>query len=1064
MQKYLFAILLGSASVSTALAQQPTFTEWHDLKVNDINRFTPHTHFFAFESEQKALQNQKQQSANYLSLEGKWKFNWVKDANQRPTNFFSPTFNDAAWGNMMVPGCWELNGYGEPIYLNVGFPWRGHFKDNPPEVPEVNNHVGSYRRTFTLPAAWNGRQVIAHFGSVTSNMYLWVNGSFVGYTEDSKVAAEFDLTKYLKPGENLIAFQTFRWCDGTYSEDQDFWRLSGVARECYLYSRDKNVHVEDIRITPDLINNYQDGDAVVAMTVKGNPIIDFELLNAEGIRLVKSESNFNKRTQGNAHFVLRNVKKWTAETPYLYTLVATVKDQKRQVKEVITQKIGFRKVEIKDRQLLVNGQPVLIKGANRHEMDPDGGYVVTLERMIQDIKIMKKLNINAVRTCHYPDDPRWYELCDEYGLYVVSEANQESHGFQYGPDSKLLNPLFALPIMQRNQHNVRMHFNHPSIIIWSLGNESKNCDHFVKAYQWVKQFDPSRPVQYEQALWGGGKATDIMCPMYYPVEKCEQYAKDPKSDMPLIPCEYNHTMGNSSGNFAEYWQLVRKYPIYQGGFIWDFVDQGLHKHPQFKAERTLADYEQKAASLMPGTGQQEEYCYGGDYNNYDPSDNNFNCNGIIGPDRQYNPHAYEVAYQHQNIWTTPVDLAHGKLQIKNEYFFRDLSNYRLVWATLNEKGEQMATGSVETLDVQPQQTAEIQLPIDAQRDHFAYLNVDYQLKTAEPLLEKGLSMAHQQFELPHHYTPSTLTNAEGIKYKLQRTPSQIVLQGGNVCVTFDAQTGWMTQYVVDGTNFIGEQGALKPNFWRAVTDNDMGFGAPQKMAAWHHPELKLESITPGIVKGKDTKEGAIVMASYDMPAVKAKLSLTYRLQKDGTIVVNMAMKTDPTAKVSDMLRFGMVLQMPYEMGNIQYFGRGPIENYSDRKQSERIGIYSQTADNQFFPYIRPQETGSKQDVQWWDQTNANGVGLRFIPHAKSFGMSALHYAIDDLDEGLEKHQRHSYQVKKSPYTNVCIDYRQAGLGGTNSWGLLPLEPYRIHYGDMEYEFSMSPIHKLVAME
>ena len=635
-KKKILASLAYSVCVSVALAQQPTFTEWHDMEVNEVNRFKLHTNFFAFNSVEEAQKGNINQSTNYLSLEGKWKFNWVKNADQRPTEFFKTDFDDSSWGNMIVPGILEVNGFGDPEYVNNGFAWRGHFQDNPPQIPTKDNHVGSYRRIINIPDNWDGKQVIAHFGSVTSNMYLWVNGSYVGYTEDSKVAAEFDITKYLKKGTNLISFQTFRWSDGSYCEDQDFWRLSGVARECYLYARDNKVHVEDMHITPNLTNNYEDGEALVKVNAKGNPIIDFEIFNANGISVLKTESNFKNRNIGSARFMLRNVKRWTAETPYLYTLVATVMDRKKNVKEVIKQNIGFRKVEIKGSQLLVNGKPVLIKGANRHEMDPDGGYNLSLERMIQDIKIMKRLNINAVRTCHYPDDPRWYDLCDKYGLYIVAEANQESHGFGYHPDAVSGTPLFAKQIMERNQHNVSMQYNHPSIIVWSLGNETKNSKNFVDAYKWIKNFDQSRPVQFEQA-GKTGENTDIFCPMYYSVSDCEKYSKDTTYTRPLIQCEYNHTMGNSGGNLAEYWQLIRKYPKFQGGFDWDFVDQGLHRKLNYKADRSVADYD----SITANWSKDTEYTYGGDYNNYDPSDNNFNCNGIIGPDRQLNPHAYE---------------------------------------------------------------------------------------------------------------------------------------------------------------------------------------------------------------------------------------------------------------------------------------------------------------------------------------------------------------------------------------------------------------------------------------
>ena len=557
---------------------QPTFTEWHDMQVNEINRFPTHTSFFAYENIPAAQEGNMKASGNYLSLEGQWKFKWVENADQRPTDFFAEGYDDSQWGRMNVPGLWELNGYVDPIYVNIGFGWRGHFQNNPPNVPEKDNHVGSYRRVVNIPDSWNGKQVVAHFGSVTSNMYLWVNGQFVGYTEDSKMAAEFDLTPYLKKGDNLIAFQTFRWCDGSYCEDQDFWRLSGVARDCYLYARDKAIHIDDVRITPDLVNNYKDGRLNVKVNFSGKCNLTFELFDADGKSVaVKALENL----KGNTAEVTLDVKapnKWTAETPYLYTLVVcpTTPNARFTAYEAIPQKVGFRKVEIRNSQLLVNGEAVYIKGADRHELDPDGGYVVSRERMIEDIKIMKRFNINAVRTCHYPDDPIWYDLCDEYGIYLCAEANQESHGFGYRPDSEAKKPQFALQILQRNQHNVGVNFNHPSVIIWSMGNETVDGPNFTAAYQWIKSQDLSRPVHWEQA--GGGPNTDIRCPMYASQEWCERYAKSerPEDQKPLIQCEYSHAMGNSCGGFKEYWDLVRRYAKFQGGFIWDFVDQALH--------------------------------------------------------------------------------------------------------------------------------------------------------------------------------------------------------------------------------------------------------------------------------------------------------------------------------------------------------------------------------------------------------------------------------------------------------------------------------------------------------
>ena len=573
--------LVNAAEPKERVAE-PTFTEWHDLSVNNVNRFATRTSFFAYENREAALKGNRDKSSNFLSIEGDWRFQWVENADQRPTDFFRTDYNDAAWKDMRVPGIWELNGFGDPEYVNIGFAWRGHFKDNPPMVPTKDNHVGSYRRTIRIPDSWNGRQVIAHFGSVTSNMYLWVNGHFVGYGEDSKSAMEFDITPFLKKGDNLIAFQTFRWCDGSYSEDQDFWRLSGVARDCFLYSRSQTAHIDDVRVTPDLDAEYKNGSLAVALKAKGNAKFIIDLIAPNGDVVSRKIINSSKVKKQKGHdvalvnatvkFDVENPLKWTAETPNLYKVVVTVQQQNKDV-ESVPVRTGFRKVEIKNKQLLVNGQPILIKGANRHEIDPDGGYVISRERMVEDVKLMKQFNVNAVRTCHYPDDPYFYELCDEYGIYVCAETNQESHGFFYDSDAITTTDLFAKQIMERNMHNVHNQFNHPSVIYWSMGNETADSKNFAAVKKWINKFDPSRPVHFERAILGPN--TDFYAEMYITPEAAERYAKDPASTKPMIHCEYAHAMGNSCGVMQEYWDLIRKYPIYQGGFIWDFVDQGL---------------------------------------------------------------------------------------------------------------------------------------------------------------------------------------------------------------------------------------------------------------------------------------------------------------------------------------------------------------------------------------------------------------------------------------------------------------------------------------------------------
>ena len=1046
------------SSVKTVAIQQPTFTEWHDLQVNEINRLPLHTMHFAYDPNDfpgtGAEYLDKKKSMNYLSLEGTWKFNWVANADERPTDFYKTDLDDSKWNNIQMPGNWEMLGYGQPEYVNVGFAWRGHFDQQPPAVPTKDNHVGSYRREINIPSNWDGKRVIAHFGSVTSNIYLYVNGKFAGYAEDSKVAAEFDITPFLKKGKNLIAFQTFRWCDGSWCEDQDFWRLSGPARENYLYARSKDHRLLDVRVETELKNNYKDGYLNITAKVQGNTLAYFGLYDPDGKEVIVTGTDNVRNGVAKYQLRVKNVRKWSAETPNLYTLVVSpIQNGGMYLPyEIVQVKVGFRKVEIKNKQFLVNGQPVLLKGADRHEMDPDEGYNVSEQRMIQDIMMMKRMNINAVRTSHYPNDPRWYDLCDKYGLYVVAEANQESHGFQYGDDAAAKKPEFAKQIMERNQHNVSMFFNHPSIVTWSMGNETVMGDNFLKAYKWIKSQDKTRPVQYEQARRGEG--TDIFCPMYYPVAASEKYAKDPNSPMPLIQCEYNHTMGNSGGNLSDYWDLIRKYPILQGGFDWDFVDQALHRN--IVKPMSILPYKMNNEEL-----RKIEYCYGGDYNKYDPSDNNFNCNGIIGPDRQMNPHAYEVAYQYQNIWAKMVNAETGEVSVHNENFFRDLSNYALAWS-LEEDGVETQNGTIADLDVPAQQTKNFTIPYDKSKikGKEVFLNIDFRLKEAEPLLTAGQVMAYAQLPVVTKQACSgdcskMLAQGHGKKkMKLAAKKNNVVaVTTPNLTFKIDRSTGLISEYAYNGKSLLGEGGTLKPNFWRAPTDNDMGAGLQKKFQAWKNPQMNLKNID---VK-KDKKTNSVtILTSFDMPEVQGQMDITYVVfANTGAVKVTEDFKATEGAKVSDMFRFGMLMQMPYTMEKSNYYGRGPIENYSDRKDCMRIGVYTDDADNQYFPYIRPQESGTKSDIRWWKQTDATGMGLQ-VKSCTPFYASAIHFDTEELDDGDDKEQRHSFDLKKSKFTNLFLDSAHMGVGGENSWGAWPLEKYRVHYGNKTFTFTLIP--------
>ncbi len=1029
---------LAALFLAAGVASAQSFNEWQDPEINSVNRAPMHSHFFAYESAEAAVAAVPEESANYMTLHGLWKFDWVADADSRPTDFWKTDFNDKAWGTMPVPGIWELNGYGDPLYVNIDYAWGNQYENNPPHVPVKNNHVGSYRREIEVPASWKGREIIAHFGSVTSNIYLWVNGKFVGYSEDSKLECEFDLTKYVVPGQkNLIAFQVFRWCDGTYLECQDFWRFSGVARDSYLYSRPKN-HVADIQVTPDLDASYKDGSLFVRLDVSSKLGAVVDLVDPAGMVVDTKELSAKSVMDGSLYttFEVTDPLKWTAETPYLYTLrVSTL--EKGAVTEVIPVKVGFRKVEIKGSQLLVNGQPVLFKGADRHELDPDGGYVVPRARMEQDIRIMKEFNINAVRTSHYPNDNYWYDLCDEYGIYVVAEADVESHGMGYGPATLAKNPLFHDAHVERNRRNVQRNRNHPSVIVWSLGNEGGSGPNFNDAYDRVRNMDPSRPVQYERSLSENGK-TDIYCPMYMEYRDVVRYCEDPAQTRPLIQCEYAHAMGNSEGGFKEYWDLIRKYPKYQGGFIWDFVDQSIR---------------------WTGKDGRMIYAYGGDFNRFDSSDQNFCDNGLISPDRVPNPHMYEVGYYYQNIWTTLLDAKTGEIEVFNENFFRDLSAYMLDWELLCD-GETVCIGSVDDLSAAPQGRIRIRLALgstDAPGEWL--LNVKYVLKEAEGMLPAGFAVAQQQLPLGAFQTPAlafanVVTNNVPVSVPVidGTDRNYITVSGDGFTVLFQRRTGAIVRYCVDGVEMLAEGESVTPNFWRAPTDNDFGAGLQRRYAAWKDPGLQLASLDASVEDGL-----AVVKAEFNLTAVGAKLSMTYRINNAGAVEVTESMTAVPTeARVANLFRFGMQLPMPKSFERVVYYGRGPVENYSDRKDSQPLGIYDQSVTEQFYPYIRPQETGTKTDIRWWRIVDASGMGLE-VTAEEPFSASALHYRVSTLDEGPVKVQRHSGELDEDPVTNLLIDKAQMGLGCVNSWGALPISDYMLPYADYSFRFVLTPV-------
>lgn len=1014
---------------------------WLDPEVNEVNTMAPRAAFFAYETENLAKADQKARSERYLSLEGKWKFNFSKDHDKAPRDFYSLKYDDSQWTDFPVPGILELNGYGDAIYSNNGYPWRTQFRPEPPFVEERNNYTGSYRKMVTVPADWKGERIYLHVGSATSNLMVWVNGKFVGYSEDSKVSAEFDLTKYLTPGkENLIAMQVMRWCDGSYLEDQDFWRFTGIAREVYLYARPQ-AHIADLFITPDLVNNYQDGTLEVklnAVGAKGETVM-FSLKDKEGKEVAAQTAKVGGNGEVKVNFDIKNPLKWTAETPNLYTLYTTLMDGK-QVAEVVPQRVGFRKVEIKNAQVLVNGQPVLFKGANRHELDPVTGYVVSMDRMLEDIRVMKELNINAVRTCHYPNDPRWYELCDIYGIYMVAEANIESHGMGYGDKTLAKEPTYEKAHLERNESNIKIYKNHPSIIFWSVGNEAGYGPNFEKAYDLVKAYDPSRPCQYEQA--GQNGKTDIFCPMYYDYGGCDKYSQG-DNPRPLIQCEYAHAMGNSMGGFKEYWDMVRKYPKYQGGFIWDFVDQGLRV--KNKQGKTI-------------------YAYGGDFGRYPTSDHNFNCNGIINPDRKPNPHANEVRYYYQNIWATAKDLKAGEVEVYNENFFKSLDDVELQW-TLESEGKVLANGR-NALDIPAQQKRVVKLdgyslPADVKGE--VVLNLDFVLKKAEPMLDAGYAVAREQFVV-NPYTFPTMESVLAVtsgKYDTRKVEKEekvawVTLSAGNTSVTFNHWNGWIDYLDVDGKPMLEEGYAITPDFWRAPTDNDYGAGTQRKLHAWKNPEMKMKSFKVVENEGKAEKGVEVV---YDMPSVEATLTMTYTLTPAGELVVNEAMTVNKDAKHKpELMRYGMQLVMPKAYNMLTYYGKGPGENYIDRNNGDRLGVYDAKVADQYWGYVRPQESGNKTEVRYWQVKDENGKGLEFYSFAP-MECSTLNYLASDLDDGWGKnaHQSHSGDLTPRDFSVVKLAARQRGLACVNSWGAIPLEQYRMPYQDYSFTYVIRPL-------
>ena len=1049
MKRQLLAAALMALTLAPAQAQDQK-EPWLNPNTTRVNTEKPRASFCAFENAEKAAKGNKSASDRYLSLEGKWRFNFSLNHNEAPANFFLPTFDDSQWVDFPVPGLFEIEGYGDKIYKNVGYSWDTQFNSNPPYVEERNNYTGSYRKQLTIPAAWKGQEIYLHVGSATSNLQVWVNGKEVGYSEDSKMEAEFNLTKYLVPGkENLIAMRVMRWCDGSYLEDQDFWRFTGIAREVYLYARPK-AHIQDFFVVQGLVNGYKDGQLslfITAPAAKGC-IVEAALTSPSGQPAGNASVSVGSGTV-NTNLTVPSVKAWSAELPNLYTLTLTLKDKKGNAIEVIRQKVGFRDIKIEGGQLLVNGKAILIKGADRHELDPDGGYIVSVERMIEDIRIMKQLNMNAVRTCHYSDDPRWYDLCDQYGIYVVAETNIESHGMGYGDKTLAKNPIYHKAHVERNEHNVQVQKNHPSVIIWSLGNEAGYGKNFEDAYDAIKAIDKTRPVQYEQAHQNG--KTDIFCPMYYDYRGCERYSQG-DNPRPLIQCEYAHAMGNSMGGFAKYWELIRKYPKYQGGFIWDFVDQGMRSKSRVTGKEIMA--------------------YGGDFGRYPASDHNFNCNGVIAADRSLHPHAYEVQYYYQDLWVTVPEgktLLDGEVELYNEYFFRGTDDVEAVALMQAYDGSQMREESYTLpfpIQLAPQQRQHFQVPEQmlSQLKSFvsaykwASVSIQFRLKADRGLLKKGDVIAKAQFELQPYQFPKVneiLAPPGTETVQKDEAKSWLTLSAAGTSVTWNKWTGNIDYFDVNGKAVLEDRKSVEPSFWRAPTDNDYGAQLQNKLGAWKYARWDKKSMDCTQLDNKSQQ----VVVKYHSDGVDADLTMTYILTPKGQLIVTEALDVNEEAeRKPQMMAMGMTWRLNKDYNTVRYVGRGPVENYCDRKDNAFIGIYGGPVANQYWnKYVRPQESGNHCDVIWWRMEAAGRPNIYF----KACGpmeVSALPYEMEDLDDGPRKdaHQSHSGDLVERDYTVLQIRAFQMGLGCVNSWGAWAQDEFVPKYEDHTFTYIVSP--------
>ncbi len=1045
---------------TAVLAQAPGPLEWQDPAVVGVNKEPAHATFTVYPDEALARTGTREGSPFYKSLNGDWKFFWVPKPADRPVDFFRPTFDDAAWKTIRVPSNWQFEGYDVPIYVNIKYPWG---VPDPPRIPAGNNPVGSYRTRFTVPPAWAGREVFITFDGVESAFYLWVNGQRVGYSEDSRTPAEFDITKYLKDGENLLAVEVYRWSDASYLEDQDFWRLSGIFRDVTLWSAGP-LHVTDLQIRTDLDAAYKDADLRVAATVRNGTAaaaafnVRAALLDARGVELGRATASVEGVPAGQAAtadvvLAVGAPKKWTAESPYLYTLILSLLGDQGQVLEAIPQKVGFRKVEIKDGQLMVNGRPILIKGTNRHEHDADTGHYVTDEQMLRDVRLMKRYNLNAVRTSHYPNSPAWYDLCDQYGLYVIDEANIESHGMGYSPSRTLgNNPAWKIAHMDRTERMVERDKNHPSIIIWSLGNEAGDGVNFEATYAWVKQRDPSRPVQYERAELR--PHTDIFVPMYMRPRAVAQYGSTPQA-RPLIECEYAHAMGNSTGNFREYWDLFYSNPRLQGGLIWDWVDQGIRTRippagaRQERPERTLLGGPEFQMGFRRVDKAGTYLAYGGDFGPLDvPTDYNFCMNGLVDADRNPHPGLLVVKRNYQYVHVKPVDLAAGKVTVTNWHDFTPLDDVLAGRWTVQADGATVASGAIPPLKLGPREGRELTLPLPAiaPRPGVEYfLDVSWTLKADAPWGGRaGDEMAFDQFRLPIGRPAAPAPPVAGATLTLSDGPDAVTITGQAFTVQFDRSAGAMTSLTYRGTELVRQP--LMPDFWRAWTDNDRGATLQTKLDVWR---LASASWEVKAVTAASAADGSVrVAVDASIPVIASAYKVSYTVFPSGDIVVEASF-TPGLEKLPMLPRFGMQMAMPAGFEQVAWFGPGPEETYADRNEA-RVGRHGGTVDAQWTEYSKPQENGNKVDVRWMAITNKAGVGLLAVGMPR-LSAAARHYTHDDIWSA-----KHTYELTRRPATFVNLDYGQMGVGGDDSWGALAHEPYQLPAKAYSYRFRLRP--------